>query len=340
MWKQFKRLMEEAGDGGDGGGDGAAAAGGLLGGGDGAAASTDGAVASQSNAGADAAAAAQVAQPADTGGSFKLNIYGDDGKLSEDFAKSIPEEYKGVEKIFGKYKSQEDLIKGIHSLSFMAKKGELGPLDPNAPDHVKQEYDSQVKSALGIPETAADYAIQFPEGTPDDAIDTEFVDSMKQFAHENNVTPEALNKFAPILMQREAAIHEGYANQDAQLLKSGMESLQKEYGSDFGSKIEAAKRGVMLADPDIDVANDPAFKHPTAVKLAIALAERTGDDRQPNASAAGGTNMNFREQSRDIVSNPNNQYHAAYHDSQHPQHDAAVKEKGRLSKLAHQNGQA
>ncbi len=276
-------------------------------------------------------------QPTD----FRLNIYDDEGNLSEDFKKSLPEEQKGLIKHFGKYKNTADAMKGLHHMSLRAMKAEVQPLDPNATDEQKVEFNGMVRTALGIPETAADYQLQLPEGVKEENLDKEFVDSLKQFAHENNVTPDAFNKFAPILMQREAAIHQSYAEKDAATVEGGISALDKLWGADAVANKQAAVNAVALVDPDIDPATDPAFMHPTTVRLAHKLAEVTGDDRRPNPTGggAGAGAGNFREQSLAIVNDKNNPWYDAYHDSKHPNHDAAVKEKQRLSKLAHKAGQ-
>lgn len=330
MWKYLLNsvLREEAGDGGDGGGGAGGGSGGDSGGGTNLLNGADG---GSGGGGGD--------DGGDGGSSFKLNIYDNEGNLTEDFKSSIGEEYKGVEKIFGKYKNTEDAIKGIHNLAFMAKRGEVGPVDPNAPEHVKQEHDAMLRKALGVPETSDDYQLQLPEGMKEDQVDKEFLGNLKKFAHENRISPKTFNDFAPLLMAREQQIHASYAQRESEMLSSGQKALQEAYGDDLNGKLDMARKGVLLADPDIDVANDPAFLHPTTVKLAIALAERTSDDSLPRNQGGGSGGMNYIEQSRDIVSNPNNQWHKAYHDSSDPNHDAAVAEKSRLSKLAHKAGQ-
>ena len=352
MWKQFIRLMNQAGEGSDGGGGsdggsssgssgdgaGSGSAGNLMGGGSGSSASGD---AGSQGAGNQGSGDAGNQEGSSSGGSFKLNIYDDDGKVDPAFMDSLGDENKGVGKIFSKYTNTEDAIKGIANLAFMAKKGEIAPLPDDAPESAKQAQDEMLRKALGTPETAGDYQFKLPEGMEESGLDKELVGQLKAYAHENRMSRDTAQGLFDMALQREAAIHQSYEGNDQALIQKGHEALTKEYGADLPKKIEAAKRGVMLADPDIDVNTDPAFNHPTTVKLAIALAERTSDDSMPSGGQGGAASgMNFREQSRDIAQNPNNQWYKAYHDQSDPRHDAAVAEKTRLSKLAVKNKQS
>lgn len=321
--QRFMRLRDEAGDGGDGGaGDG----GNILAGANGGDNAGDGG--SGGDAAAQAAAAGGNAEP------FAMNIYDEEGNVSEAFKASVPEEHKGFLKHVSKYKTTEDYIKGTSNLLYMAKRGEIAPVPEDAPEGVKAEYAAKVKSLLGIPGTADAYRL--PDGIDEANVDKEFVAQLQQFSHEHNVTPEAFQKFAPILMEREAAIHATYQQAEDTAVQEGRAALAKEYGDETQKNFQLATNAAIKVDPTIDVANDPAFNHATTVRLAVALAKATGDDAglQNPSSAAGANGMTAAEQSADIIKNPNNPQHAAYHDPKHANHKAAVAEQQRLSKLA------
>lgn len=343
MWiKRFQRIMEEQGDASGGGGDGAGAEAAAPGAGTnlmgGAAASGD--TGGQGD-GSGGAAAASAAGGDSSSSSFKLGVYDADGNVDPAFLAGLSDEEKGVGKFFAKYKDDANAIKGIANLQFLAKKGEIAPLPDDAPESAKIAQDEMLRKALGTPDVAGDYQFKLPEGMTDDGLDKEFVDGFKEYAHAHRMSQDTAQGLFDMALQREAAIHAGYEQKDAQLVQEGHKALAKEYGAELPQKIEAAKRGVMLADPDIDVNTDPAFNHPTTVKLAIALAERTADDSMPTGGqGAAASGMNFREQSRDIAQNSSNQWYKAYHDPSDPRHDAAVAEKTRLSKLAAKNKQS
>jgi hypothetical protein len=269
---------------------------------------------------------------------FSMGMYDGDGNLTEAFSNSVHEDYKGVVKHAAKYKSEADFIKGTSSLLTMAKRGEVGPLADDAPEHVKAEHLNMIRKATGVPDTAADYAIALPEGFDESTLDKEVMDGFKKAAHDNNMTPAAANEMFAMAMAREAAIHQSYQDKDAVDLVEGGQVLAKLWGDDAPRNIAKATAAIKLVDADLDM-SDPAFKHPTAVRLAHKLAELTGDDSGVNAGSQGQGGNNFREQSKDIVGNVNNPWHAAYHNAQDPKHDAAVKEKTRLTKLALQHGQ-
>lgn len=275
---------------------------------------------------------------------FRLNVYNDEGELSEDFVKSLSDEHKGLAKHFGKYKGENatsEAIKGLFHMSKRAQQAELQPLGPNATEDERKEHDAMVKTALGIPETPGDYQLNLPEGMDKDSVDKEFVNSLKEFAHSANVTQSDFDAFTPILLNREAAIHKSYADADAKLVRDGVEALGKEWGDNKEANFAMAVKGAQRVDPSIDPGKDPAFKHATTVRLAHKVAELTADDSRPGGGGgSAGSGGNYREQSRAIAQDPNNQWYKAYHDAKHPDHTAAVAEKSRLSKLAHQSGQA
>lgn len=340
MWiKRFQRIMEEHGDASGGGGDGAGADAAAAGAGTnlmgGAAASGDTGGQGDGSGGA-AAAASAAAGGSSSSDSFKLGVYDADGNVDPAFLAGLSDDEKGVGKFFAKYKDDANAIKGIANLQFLAKRGEIAPLPDDAPEAAKVAQDEMLRKALGTPAVAGDYQFKLPEGMKEDGLDKEFVDGFKEFAHANRMSPATAQGLFDMALHREAAIHAEYGQKDAQLIQEGHKVLAKEYGTDLPKKIESARFGAMLADPSIDVNTDPAFSYPTTVKLAIALAERTADDSMPSGGqGAGSFGMNKLEQSRDIVNNPNNPHHAAYHGPHGKEKDAAMKLKSALSQEWH-----
>lgn len=272
---------------------------------------------------------------------FALNIYDDAGNLTEEFKASVPEDQQGLLKHFGKYKTTADALKGTHSLMTMAKRGEVGPLADDAPDHVKAEHAAMIRKANGAPEIAGDYVYPVPEGMEASDLDQDAVKAAQEIAHKGNVPQETFKEFADLQQSREQAIHASYAAREQQLVQDGIATLTKEFGSEAGAKFQAASRAVGEQFPDVNVATDPAFQHPTSIKMALKIAELTAPDGGLKGGSLGGAadGGNYREQSKAIAQDPNNTLYAAYHDQNHPNHQHAKAEKTRLSKLAAKAGQ-
>ena len=112
----------------------------------------------------------------------------------------------------GKYKSVEDLVTGYKHLETKLGERPQGLIAPgdDASEEDKAAYVAKLREINGVPESVEAYGIKAPEG-----YDEARFNGFLEFAHENGMTPDQVNKFMELSEQERAAQAEAKQDEEA-----------------------------------------------------------------------------------------------------------------------------
>ena len=360
----FRLYAPEGGDGGSGGG-GNGGAGGSAGAGAGGAASASGgsgtllsgspgngqgsgaasgsggaAGAPGSGAGPGGAAGASGAQGGNQGGAgsnspWFVNLYGADGKIDPKKFDALPDHLKAHKDTFAKYQTVEALLGGMGNLANLAGKKGLEPLPKDAPAELVAERQALMRKLNNVPEKPEGYGIKKPDGLPDDQWNGEYVGGVLGILHKHNASPELVQELTKFDGEFAQKLRQGGESAQAQAMAKEKETLQTEFGADFGRKINLAARAAKTLG--LDPENDPMFKTAAGVKAMLKVAEMVSEDRLVSGEGSGDMGKSDREKALDIVNNPANPLYKAFHEADHPQHQHAVETRSAFNKRWHES---
>lgn len=354
--KLFKKLYApEGGDGGGGGGGGngggapgAGGAGGgtpptLLSGAPGNGAPGNGAGAgggapgagggNPGSGGAPGAGGAPGTAPAAGGQPWFVGLYGNDGKIDPKKFDALPDHLKAHAETFRKYPTVEALLGGMGNLSNLAGKKGLQPLPKDSPPELVAERAALMRTLNGTPEKPEGYGVKKPDNVPDALWDQEYVGGVLGILHKHNASPELVQELTGFDATHAVKLHGNGEAATTAAFKKEEEALKTWGGADLGKKLDLAKRGAASLGLDI---NDPIFRNSKVVIAMAKHAEAVGEDRLISGEGGADFGKSDREKALDIVNNPSNPLHKAFHDADHPQHQAAVEQRSAFNKRYHE----
>jgi hypothetical protein len=129
-----------------------------------------------------------------------------------------------------------------------------------------------------------------------------------EIAHKHGIPPSAMkelvNQHAKTEMFKMEAIQATFEKQRTE----AVQTLQKEWGNDFGKNIGLAKQAAKIAGVD---ANSHGFSDPEVVRGFVRMAQMMSEDKV--GRSMGGTEfMTGAARAKDIMSNPDNSWHKRY----------------------------
>lgn len=257
--------------------------------------------------------------------SWREGWIGSDGKIDKSAYDRLPDHLKPFSETLKKYDTDEALLGAfLHSQTLNGKKG-LQPLDKNASEKDKAEWNGRLRELLGVPKDAAGYGVlEKPADVPDTLWNGEYVQTMAGIMHKYNAPPEMVKElFAADRKFGTDTMGKGQS-QAVEARKAADALITQTFGQNRDAEIHAARRaaetvGIDVQDPDIG--NNP--------KIIIALskmAKLLGEDKLVRPGSAEGAvgGGDDRARARDIVMNMANPLNEAYHDSSHGGHAQAV----------------
>ena len=234
-------------------------------------------------------------------------LMGEDGEFTPEWYKQF-EELQPYAATLGKFRRPEALAKSYAMLERM--KGY-----PAVDDTRRM---AAFRSAVGLPEQAADYAIPRPDNTPDELWDPALAASLSAVAYEYGVPPLAMG-----------ALCETYSAEGRRMLDASREAqnaaiahADAELQQDWGRNYDANMRTVgsfltqLGSRAGVDVAG-----------LATNPALRANADFARLMLAAA----SLLEEARRIAGDPTHPLHEAYMRTSHPRHRYANEQYDRLA---------
>jgi hypothetical protein len=274
--------------------------------------------------------AATTAAPVGTEGPWYAKLYGADGKLDKKAFERLPDHLKGHKDVFSKYDSVEALLGGMGNLATLAGRKALAPLPENAPDEVKAERAALLRSINAVPEKPEGYEFNAPADYPKEYWNPDYANGVKALLHKHNAPPG----LAKELLAHTVAIAKGNLARNeqaaAQAAAAEKDAIKKAFGSDYDAKMDKATRAARTfgLDPERALASS---------ELAVALSrigEQISEDRLVSSDGKAGDGMSDRQKARDIVTNSANPLHKAYHNTEDPGHEEALRTVETFNKRA------
>jgi hypothetical protein len=185
-----------------------------------------------------------------------------------------------------------------------------------------------------VPEKPEGYGIKKPDGVPDDQWNGEYVGGILGVLHKHNASPELVQELTKFDGEFASKLRAGGEAAQAETLKKEGEALRTAFGSDFDKKLGQAKRAAATLGLDV---NDPAIGNSSKVIIALAkVAEMVSEDKLVSGEGGADFGKSDREKALDIVNNPANPLYKAFHEADHPQHQAAVEQRSMFNKRYHE----
>lgn len=170
----------------------------------------------------------------------------DDGTLDHAALEKAPDEFKGLAKDLGRYKSLDDVLRAFKERGDLAgKKGLLEPLDPKAGDKEKTERMAQIRKINGTPEKVEDFGLKRPENVPEQYWDQAHADGIAKIMYEEGASPALAKRLLDAASGQQAARLEAQKKETEAIFQEQdrliRETLIKE-GFDFPKGLEDAQR--------------------------------------------------------------------------------------------------
>lgn len=296
--------------------------------------------ASGSGAGSGGAAGASGAQGggqggAGTGGAWFVGLYGADGKIDPKKFDALPDHLKAHADTFKKYQTVEALLGGMGNLANLAGKKGLEPLPKDAPKELVEERQALMRKLNNVPEKPEGYGIKKPDGVPDAQWNQEYVGGVLGILHKHNASPELVQELTKFDGEFATKLAQGGEAAQAQAMTKERETLQTEFGVELPKKLGLAARAAKTLG--LDPESDPMFRTAAGVKAMLKVAEMVSEDRLVSGEGGADFGKGDREKALDIVNNPANPLHKAFHDPDHPQHQHAVEQRSMFNKRWHES---
>lgn len=246
-----------------------------------------------------------------------------DGSFAENWADRLPENLKGAAPTVQQFKSLPEVLTRLHELS--SSPGVRVPGSGATAEEI-----AAFRSAIGAPETPDAYGLGVkPEGFSGD-WDEERGKTLAALLHKHAVPAAAAKELADLEVARlSKEAQEAKAYTDAQVAE-----LRAEWGDGMGEQVAKAVKVAAQFGVNLDAIGDAKLIK-TFAKLHQWVSQ---DDRMRSGMGLNGEFLslvgdNPRTKALDIVRNPSNPLHAAYHKGD----KEATKQVLALLKAAHKS---
>lgn len=221
---------------------------------------------------------------------------------------------------------------GLANMSNLAGKKALAPLPENATPEAKAERQKLMMSLNNVPEKPEGYGFKRPDNVPESQWNQEYVDGIAGILHKHAISPAAAKE----LMEFDQA-HAGKMGQATQAQveaaqQAEAKALKDAFGADYAKQVDLAVRGAKTVGLD---PNDPIFGNHKVVVAMAKFAALVSEDRLISGESNANAGMDDRAKALDIVNNPANPLHKAYHNADDPRHAEAVAAKSRFNQAYH-----
>ena len=261
-----------------------------------------------------------------------------DGTLNAESYKRLPEDVRWVGDTLAKYKTPEELVRGVANLSTAVGKKGLIPLPDNAPPEARAERTALLNAINGVPKEAKDYGITRPQDLPEAAWNQPLAETFTKWAHENSVSPAAAKKLIALTAESTKAQLAAQAQYETDFFagheKAWETAIRTEnMPADRANALAergAAQLGMDLTKPEHQILMKNSTVRLAMMRAALATGEDTFVSGDSDRAAAG----NPEGQASDIVHNKANPEYEPYWDSRHPQHKSVVEKVNGLYRAA------
>lgn len=252
-----------------------------------------------------------------------------DGTFAPKWQTHLPADYEDLRGIAAQHGDLKGILGALRDNMTAARAKPHGLTVPaeDAPQEVKDAYNSELKKLWGVPAAPEDYKLAAPAQVPEGLeFNPEMAAQFSSFAHELGLTKAQADKLLEYDMGRLSGAQQLQKQQQEELATAERAEMQKRWGDRVDETLLTAKR-VAHTLPEADKLFDPKSPMFVGVELTdfmAKLAPVLGEDRI--GSVASVANMDPGTMATDIMTNPNNPEYTAYRNAEHP-NSAAVRAK-------------
>ena len=200
------------------------------------------------------------------------------------------------------------------------------------PDVADTRRMAAFRAAVGLPESAEEYAISRPENTPDEAWDDQLAAALSQVAYEYGIPSRAMEALTQRYAGESRHMLEACHAAEQQAIMQADAELQAEWGRSYDNNMHTI--GQFLAhlgsQAGVDVQNlaeNPALRaNADFARLMLAAASMLQE-----APMHTGNPTNGKDEAHRIAPDPTHPLHEAYMRTNHPQHRYANEQYDRLA---------
>ncbi len=200
------------------------------------------------------------------------------------------------------------------------------------PDTADSARMAAFRTAVGLPATAEEFAMQRPDHTPDELWDEELVNQLSGVAYEYGVPPRALAALAERYTSEGRKFMERCQLEQAQAVARAEAELQRTWGPAYESNLDtissflktmSERAGVNLGN----LVENPALRaNPDFARLMLEMAGLMDE-----APLHTGQQPDHKGEAHRIAHDPTHPLHEAYMRTSHPQHRYANEQYDRLA---------
>lgn len=265
---------------------------------------------------------------------FFQNWLSPDGKFADKgWVDRLPDHLQPYKGTFSKYESVDALLNGMGNLTKLAVKKNLEPLAEDAPEEVVNERRELLRKLNGVPDDAKGYNITRPDDIPEEAWSDERMSKYAEILHKHNASPDLVKELVELNRADALAEVNQFKEGAVKQLEDERAKLKDAWGQDYDNRLRDANRAAATLGIDV---NDPALQHASVVQALAKVTDLVSENKLVSGDSDPAYGQTDREKALDIVNNPANPLHKAYHDSNDPMHGKAVETRSRFNERWHQ----
>lgn len=250
-----------------------------------------------------------------------------------EWVSALPEEARNDPSII-KYKSMDEFYKGVKNLeSVVGRKGIIIPTDKSSPEEV-----AVYRKALGIPDKAEEYAFTKPGKLHSSIkITPEFENALKVRMHARGISQQSADGLFQDLVNDMSKGMEAREQAEQKVFNEKVTALKNEWQNDYDKNIALARQTAIKlgGEKAIDELGDAA-SNPAALRILVKAGSVISEDSFKNLNASspedkGDATSKIDSLNKELLTNSK---HPIW-DTNHPDHDKAVRERDELYKKAY-----
>ena len=212
-----------------------------------------------------------------------------DGKLNKASYDRLPEDMKGFRATLEKHDTIESFLRAAsHANTLIGKKG-LMPLEENAPEAARKEFDSRLREVLRVPEKADGYGFKRPDNFDEKLYDGDYATQVSEILHKHAASPglakDLFEHNMKYMGSKAGEITAANERAQAESEAAQRKSLEQEWGSNFEANAESVVKYANRLG--VDLQNPAIGKNAEALKLILKVGDLIGEDKLKTSGSSG-----------------------------------------------------
>lgn len=258
-----------------------------------------------------------------------------------DWRTSLPEDLRS-EKVFESIKGKDWSEAGpvlaknyLNAQKLVGAEKLVLPTKDSTPEQV-----AEFRKKLGVPDKFDEYGIALPEGMKEEQLNKESLDTWRQRLHAQGIPKAAAEAIIKDYLADTKGMMDAQAKAQEDQSKAWAAELKEKFGQNYDKNINLARYALEeFSDPKLVewLEASGAGNNPTVVEFFAKVGAAMSEDR-PRTGAGGGATGEPRTKAQAQAAinefNRNEAKQKALWEANHPQHEAVVKERDALFKIA------